>query len=73
MSLITVIRCSPLRRIARRLSSCAGGRCSSSSISARPMIAVMGVRISWLMWARNSLFAALARSSSAMVWRLIDS
>ena len=30
-----------------------------------PMMPFMGVRISWLMLARNSLFAALARSASA--------
>ena len=33
----------------------------------------MGVRISWLMCARNSLFAWLARSSSTIVECLIDS
>ena len=36
---------------------------SSRSNSAKPTIAVIGVRISWLMLARNSLFARLAASA----------
>jgi hypothetical protein len=73
MSLMTAIRCSPLRRIVARCSSCSVLSLSSSSISAKPRIAVIGVRISWLMCARNSLLAWLARLSSTMVAWLIDS
>ena len=37
--------------------------CSSSDI---PMTPFIGVRISWLMRARNSLFALLARSAASL-------
>ena len=39
------------------------------SRSENPRIAVMGVRISWLMLARNSLFAVLAVSASSFAVR----
>ncbi len=69
MSLITARSDSPLDAIVRTQSRCI----SLSSVSARmpvmPMTPFIGVRISWLMMARNSLLArsaacALAVSSS---------
>jgi hypothetical protein len=40
-----------------------------SNRSEKPRMAFMGVRISWLMLARNSLFARLAASAELMAWR----
>ena len=67
MSLITASRCSPLRRIALMESRRSlAVRSKSSSRSACPMIAAIGVRISWLMFARNSLLVRLAASAAAL-------
>ena len=43
-------------------------RCRSAS-SVMPMTPFIGVRISWLMLARNSLLARLAASAAASAWR----
>ena len=40
--------------------------CSTSSVM--PMMAFMGVRISWLMLARKALFARLAASAASLAW-----
>jgi hypothetical protein len=69
--LITVISASPLVWIV-----CTQSRCASvSGVSARmlviPMTPFIGVRISWLMMARNSLFArsaAWAFRASSCSW-----
>ncbi len=60
-------RCSPLRRMVPTYSArlAASWSLSPASRSAKPRMAVMGVRISWLMLARNSLLAALAASAAA--------
>ena len=69
-------RCSPLRWIVR---SAGSARCalpasrSSRSSSAKPRIAVIGVRISWLIVARKSDFACAApcasRRAASAAWR----
>ena len=57
------------QRVARCLSRCSrNSRCSgdsgvSSASSVMPMMPFIGVRISWLMCARKSLFARFARSA----------
>ncbi len=67
MSLSSVKRCAPLRRMV-----CAwprrsrGSRSPSRSRSAKPRMAVSGVRSSWLMLARNSLLARLADASARL-------
>ncbi|MNV94765.1 hypothetical protein D3C71_1895920 [compost metagenome] len=43
--------------------------CESSSASVKPMMAFMGVRISWLMFARNVLRAAAACSARSLAVR----
>ncbi len=47
-----------------RYSRCRGVSSVSRASSVMPMIPFMGVRISWLMLARNSLFARLAASAA---------
>ncbi len=50
-------------------SRCSSVRSVSSTSSAIPMMPFIGVRISWLMFARNSLFArfaSIARSRATM-------
>ncbi len=64
-SLIRLSRCRPPLRIWRTLSACSASSSSSSSTWAKPRIALSGVRRSWLMRDRNSLFARLARSASS--------
>ncbi len=69
MSLTTPSRCVLLCLIVSVYCRCSSGsQASSSSRSVKPMIAVIGVRISWLMLARNALLAWLARSASALAW-----
>jgi hypothetical protein len=46
-------------------SRCSGVRSVASTSSVMPMMPFMGVRISWLMLARNSLFARLAASAAS--------
>ena len=64
MSLMITRRASLLRRIVSAYSRCSavnGGVLSSKL--AIPITAFIGVRISWLMLARNALFAAFAASA----------
>ena len=71
MSLISSTRCLPLEWIVSRCR-----RASRSflpqprfSTSVKPRMAFIGVRISWLMLARKSLFARFAASASSRAWR----
>ena len=57
---------SPLLRIVRSNSLVSAPPGSSSTTSESPMMAFSGVRISWLILARNSLLAALADSARAV-------
>ncbi len=80
MSLMISSKCSPFRLMVSSALALAGGAVSiPSSInnrSAKPRMAVIGVRISWLMLARNSLFDWLACSarrratSSSAAWAI---
>ncbi len=65
MSLTRPSRLSPLSRMVSTKSRCSASSWSPLSISSpvRPMIALSGVRISWLMLARNSLLARVAASA----------
>ena len=64
MSLMIVSSASPLVRIISANSCCCGSSFVFSSSPLIPMIAFIGVRISWLMVARKALFAWLAASAS---------
>ena len=63
MLLIIASRASPLLRIISTYSFCIGLRSSYWRRAVMPMTAFIGVRISWLMLARNSDLAALACSA----------
>jgi len=67
MSLINCIKVCPFSRmmLANSLRSASLSR-GSRSKSAKPRMAFIGVRISWLTLARNWLFATLARSAAAL-------
>ena len=66
MSLMIVSSASPRVADGRRRSRAARRRaCVSSSRPLMPITAFIGVRISWLMVARNELFASLAASAAA--------
>ena len=52
-TICTYLRCSALKSL-------------SSNKPVMPMMAFMGVRISWLMFARNSLFARVAASARVL-------
>jgi len=66
-SLITCSRCCPFRRIdCKSFRRDRWSRVGSSIRSAYPMMAAIGVRISWLMFARNSLLARLAPSAASL-------
>ena len=49
-----------------RYSRCRVSSGVSSTMSVMPMIPFIGVRISWLMFARNSLFMRLALSAASL-------
>ena len=49
-----------------RCSRCSGVRSESSTSPVMPMIAFIGVRISWDMFARNALLAWLAASACSL-------
>ncbi|MNY53229.1 hypothetical protein D3C86_1889670 [compost metagenome] len=49
-----------------RYSRCSAASVVSSARAVMPMIPFMGVRISWLILARNSLFAWFADSAAAL-------
>ena len=63
MSLMIVSRLSPEWRMVSTNSSCSAVSAVSSSSVVMPMTPFIGVRISWLMLARNSDFARVASSS----------
>ena len=65
MSLMIVSSDSELLRTVSVNSRCSGSRVVSSSRLVMPMMAFMGVRISWLMVARKALFASLAATAAA--------
>ena len=69
MSLMIVSRASPDVRIVSAKSRCSASSSVSRSRPLIPMTAFIGVRISWLIAARNALFAWLA--PSAAVGRLL--
>ena len=64
MSLMSDSRASPLFRTISAYSRCSAVRSVSSRSPVMPMMPFIGVRISWLMFARNSLFARLAASAA---------
>ncbi len=66
MSLITAKRASPDSPTSVRYSRCSGLSGVLSTSSVMPMIAFIGVRISWLMLARKALLARLADSAAAL-------
>ena len=49
-------------------SRCWGSKGVSSTKSVMPMMALSGVRISWLTLARNPLLARLAASAASLAW-----
>ena len=59
-------RFSPALRNTLTYFFCSGFKGDSQSKSAIPRMAFMGVRISWLMLARNSLFASLEASAATL-------
>ena len=61
---MTVIRWSPLERMVSAKSRCCGLSGVSSSRLVMPITAFIGVRISWLMLARNCALAAVAASAT---------
>ncbi len=65
MSLTIVSSDAAWLRIMSRHSACGGVSGPSSASSVMPMMPFIGVRISWLMLARNSLFARFADSAAA--------
>ena len=65
MSSITPRRWSPAARISSAYSACSASSAVSSSRLVKPMTALSGERISWLMLARNAAFAPLACSAAA--------
>ncbi len=66
MSLISSSRASPLTWMACTYSRWRGSREVPASRSAMPMTPFIGVRISWLMLARNSLLARLAERACSI-------
>ncbi len=69
MSSITVISDSAELLTRCRYSAWRGWRSVPSASSVMPRMPFMGVRISWLMLARNSLLALLAASAEALASR----
>ncbi len=69
MSLITTSRPSPLWRITSVNSRCSSVSGVSSSRLVMPITPFMGVRISWLMVARNADLASAACSASSLASR----
>ena len=65
MSLMTVSSVSALARIVSANSRCSASRLVSSSRLVMPITPFIGVRISWLIFARNSLFARAADSAAS--------
>ncbi len=69
MSLMSVSSASADFRTSSRYSDCSGDSCVSSTSSVMPIMAFIGVRISWLMLARKSLLDRLAASAAARAFR----
>ena len=69
MSLMTVSSASADDLTIRRYSRCSDVSSVSSTRSVMPMTPFIGVRISWLMFARNSLLARLAASATFLAVR----
>ncbi len=70
ISLIMVSRLSPERRIVSTYSCWVGSKGVSSSNPVMPMTPFMGVRISWLMAAKNELLAREAASAASLASRI---
>ena len=68
MSLINASRDSPDLRTMVRYSRCSSVSGVSSASSVMPMMAFIGVRISWLMFARKPLLARLAASAASLAF-----
>ena len=66
ISLTMLISDSALARMVSPKSRCSGVRFESSKRPVMPIMPFMGVRISWLMLARNSLLARLAVSAASL-------
>ncbi len=67
MSLMSDRRASPLFRTISAYSRCSAVRSVSRRSPVMPITPFIGVRISWLMFARNSLFARLAPSAARAI------
>ena len=72
-SFTRVRRCWPASRMWEEYSSWIGSRPARLRSSAKPSTALSGVRSSWLMRERNSLFVRFARSASSIACRAADS
>ena len=68
MSFSRARRVLPARLKIRTNFRCSGFKVVSQSRSAMPMMAFSGVRISWLMLARNSLLPRLAISAASLAF-----
>ncbi len=68
ISLISVSNVSLLIRTVSTYSCCSASRLVSSNRLVSPIIAFIGVRISWLIFARNSVFIRLADSAASRAW-----
>ncbi len=68
MSLITVSSASPLWRMTSAYSRWSSVSVVFSRSPLIPITAFIGVRISWLIVARNALLASLAVSASRRAW-----
>ena len=66
MSLMMVSSASPERRTVSAYSRCSAVSSVSSSRPVMPITPFIGVRISWLMLARNSLLCRLAASACSL-------
>ena len=73
MSLITVSSASPLVRTISAYCCCSGVSSVSRSKPAIPITPFIGVRISWLILAKNWLFAWLAASAASLAFRISSS
>jgi hypothetical protein len=70
MSLITASRFDAERKISLPKCACFASSFVASSSSVTPITPFIGVRISWLMQARNWLFRRFAPSAASRAWRI---
>ena len=70
MSLITASRFEAERKIRLPKCACLASRRVASSSSVTPITPFIGVRISWLMQARNWLLRRFAPSAASRAWRI---